>query len=112
MTEKMGLSFVTHRRTENDPPLFVLEDFTGEWRAEVWKSHQAGNEAKKYARWMVSVSSPMTWGGTDLGDNYVETQLNMTPILVEVAGREPTAEEKAEIAELHLAVAGMGAVAW
>lgn len=49
-------------------PYMVFE--AGDWTWKVLKSWQY-DDAKQYARWFCAVSSPMTYGGYDLGDTYV-----------------------------------------
>lgn len=41
------------------------------WRWEVLKTYQRDPSGNLYARALVAVSSPMTYGGIDLGDSYV-----------------------------------------
>ena len=45
----------------------------GDWEWRVLKKYQSpSNEAKnEYAVWMCAVKSPMTYGGWDMGDTYV-----------------------------------------
>lgn len=40
------------------------------WRWDVLKSYQ-GDNGKQYARWFAEVTSPYTFGSTDVGDTYV-----------------------------------------
>jgi len=56
-------------RTE-DQPYLTFKSLDGEWTWKVLKSWQADN-AKPYGRWFCAVSSPMTYGESELGDVYV-----------------------------------------
>ena len=58
-------------RKVNEPYEVWKNDGGWEWR--VLKKYQAPEaEAKNpYARWMVAVKSPMTFGSYDMGDTYV-----------------------------------------
>lgn len=51
------------------------------WEWRVLKSWQ-GDNAKPYARWFCSVSSPYTGGGSDMGDTYVADIVSGWAILV------------------------------
>lgn len=79
------------RPVEN--PYLVFQDARAGWTWKVLKAWQNDN-AKPYARWFTAVSSPHTWGGYDMGDTYV-ADVVLYGRLVEVDGREPTAEELA-----------------
>lgn len=63
----MAKNLMNKSRKVGDPYL-VFE--AGDWRWEVLKSWQ-GDDAKQYARWFTYVTSPMTFGGGDMGDTYV-----------------------------------------
>ena len=55
-------------RKASDPWL-VVEDGTG-WTWRVLQAHTADPDAP-YASWFCDVSSPYTFGGSDMGDTYV-----------------------------------------
>jgi len=40
------------------------------FESRVLKKYQ-GDDNKEYARWLVAVKSPMTYGSYDMGDSYV-----------------------------------------
>jgi hypothetical protein len=64
-------------RKQGDPYL-VFENRFG-WRFEVLKSWQ-GDDAKPFARWFCSVTSPMTGPYADMGDTYVADVLRDTTL--------------------------------
>jgi len=76
-----------------DDPYMVFQ--AGDWTWKVLKSWQ-GDDAKQYARWFCDVTSPFTYGSSDMGDTYVADVVNnavltyMDPVLVE-AGYTPPA---------------------
>ena len=54
---------------KEDNPYLVFQNDAG-WTWKVLKSWQADN-GKPYGRWFCAVSSPMTYGESELGDVYV-----------------------------------------
>lgn len=64
----------TSDRIKLDKPIEIWENKQAGWTWKVWKKYQKPElEAKnEYARWFCSVSSPMTYGGYDMGDVYVK----------------------------------------
>jgi len=66
----------------------------GAFKWKVLKTYQ-NDDAKQYARWFLATSSPYTHGEDELGDGYVQDVVfPLTNQLVEVDGREPTAEDQ------------------
>jgi hypothetical protein len=57
-----------------DAPYMVFTNDQG-WTWKVLKSWQ-GDDSKQFARWFTDVSSPMTFGGSDMGDTYVADVVN------------------------------------
>ena len=55
-------------RPESDP-YEVWESFDGQWTWKVLKKWQA-DDNKPYARWFCAVTSPFTYGDSELGDVY------------------------------------------
>jgi hypothetical protein len=53
-----------------DNPYLTVTD--GTFTHKVLKAYSADPD-KPYARWFCDVSSPMTHGGSDLGDTYIAT---------------------------------------
>lgn len=58
------------KQTTRDKPHEVWQSYDGSWTWYVLKKHQA-DDSKPYARWFCYVTSPMTFGGGDMGDCYV-----------------------------------------
>jgi len=56
-----------------DNPYEIWQSFDGTWEWRVLKKYQSPEKEaqNKYARWFCAVSSPMTFGGFDLGDTYL-----------------------------------------
>ena len=55
----------------SDKPYLTFKSPDGTWEWKVLKSWQ-GDDSKPFARWFAEVSSPATFGGSDLGDTYVK----------------------------------------
>jgi len=85
------------KKTQTNPPYAVFES-DGGWRWEVLKAYQNDNAAE-YARWFVNVSSPFTYGSSEMGDTYV-TEVIQNGTLVEVNGQPASSEDHAEIEHL------------
>lgn len=100
--DKFGLSWLTNRKERwKDSPHMRLESLDKTWKSRVVKTWQPGNEGKLYARWMMAIESPHTYGSEDLGDTYITDVLLATSVLVEVDGRKPTNDEQLEWAEFR-----------
>jgi hypothetical protein len=56
-------------RPESDP-YEVWQSSDGTWTWKVLKKYQV-NDDKPYARWFCAVTSPFTFGNSELGDCYV-----------------------------------------
>ena len=71
MTElTMTKKLTTSQRIKQDKPIEIWQ--AGNWTWKVWKKNHEKTEATNpYASWFCSVSSPMTYGGWDMGDTYV-----------------------------------------
>jgi hypothetical protein len=97
----MDLSFLG-KKTQADPPqaVFVRDTPEGYWVYKVTKTYQ-NDQSQQYARWMVSCSSPYTFGGSDMGDTYVTDVLFGRAALTEVNGRMPTFDEIDEVTYLR-----------
>lgn len=74
-----------------------LEFEKGDWTFRVLKRH--GKSAKRDARWFCEVSSPFTFGSSDLGDVYVREVVDQA-MLTKVNGEEPTEEHYDAVASL------------
>jgi hypothetical protein len=100
-----SLSFIG-RKTQDEPPHAVVVAHMpgGDWIYKILKRYSKDDTAP-YARWLVSVESPMTFGLADMGDSYVVDVLHprIRHTLVQVSGREPSADELAEFESLALA---------
>ena len=57
----------------------------GVWEWRVLKTYQRKDkeDTNQYSRWFVAVRTPMTYGGWDLGDTYVNDILEHNPELVQ-----------------------------
>ena len=98
----MDLSFLG-KKTQAKPPYAVFKAASrdGDWTWLVTKTYQ-NDQSQPYARWMCVVTSPYTFGGSDMGDTYVTSVLDATGAsLVEVNGRKPTDDELNEVAYLR-----------
>jgi len=62
-------SWPGRKQTTKDKPHEVWKSRDGSWTWYVLKKHQA-DDTKPYARWFCYVTSPMTYGGGDMGDCY------------------------------------------
>lgn len=63
--------------TQDAPHATFVNERIG-WTWKVLKVYAMAKSDKKnpYARWMVAVSSPNTFGGVDMGDNYIREIIN------------------------------------
>ncbi len=83
---------------DSESPYMVFE--ANGWTWKVRKSWQ-GDDTKTGARWFCEVSSPFTYGGSDLGDTYVTDVVShgrltyIDPVLVAAGYTPPTAETAA-----------------
>lgn len=59
-------------RKVNEPYEIYKNDYGWEWR--VLKKYQSPDKetGNPFARWMVAVKSPMTFGSYDMGDTYIQ----------------------------------------
>ena len=63
----MGRTIPMGRTRPVEHPWLTITD--GEWTWRVLKAYSADPD-KPYARWLCDVTSPYTYGGSDLGDTY------------------------------------------
>lgn len=91
-----GVDALVGTKTRQDPPYLVFKSDDG-WTWKVLKRN--GKSAKDFASWFMDVSSPMTWGGSDMGDTYVRDVI-LHARLFEVDGRAPTTEDTLAVSEL------------
>jgi hypothetical protein len=87
MKNRMG------KTRKQDNPYLVFE--AGAWTWKVLKSYQ-GDNAKEYARFFVAVTSPMTYGSADLGDEYVKGIVDHGSLTYVDPALFETDEERAE----------------
>lgn len=61
------------KRREVDNPYEIWQSLDGTWEWRVLKKYQRPDleATNEYARWLVAVKSPMTYGSWEHGDEYV-----------------------------------------
>ena len=57
----------------------------GSWEWRVLKTYQRKDkeDTNQYSRWFVAVRTPMTHGGWDMGDTYVNDIMGQNPELIQ-----------------------------
>ena len=68
----MVKKLTTNDRIKQKKPIETWQSLDGTWIWNVYRKYQKPkNEAEnEYARWFVGVTSPMTYGSEELGDDY------------------------------------------
>ena len=73
--------FGKSRPKENPYATYTLDDW--EWRVLKTNQRKAKEETNPNASWFVAVRTPMTYGGWDMGDTYVNDIMEHNPELVQ-----------------------------
>lgn len=95
---------LTKKRAPVDRPQAVFT--AGTWTWKVLKTYQ-NDDSQPYARWLVAVTSPMTYGMSESGDTYVR-EVVVNGRLTEVDGREPTDEDRIAVDRLRVKILSAG----
>lgn len=71
MEQKTKLKNECNKERDKDNPYEIWKTPDGSWEWRVLKKWQIDDD-KPFARWMVAVKSPYTYGSFDIGDEYVK----------------------------------------